>query len=82
MSFYFFGLGTKNRIQSNAIFAHAGLGTDLLPAGVGVEDIQAVASRWHGAYDPQYDVAPDPPDGVIDIQDIMTVVAAWGEICL
>lgn len=33
-------------------------------------------------YEQKYDVAPDIPDGIINILDIMTVQAHWGEECL
>ena len=59
---------------------------------VGVDDVQQVASRWRTScakpdpdnnldtpnYDPLYDINKD---GVINIVDIMLVVAHWGEIC-
>ncbi len=51
------------------------------PDKVGVEDIQEAANHWRGPYDPRYDVAPDPPDGVINILDVMTVAAALGGTC-
>lgn len=62
------------------------------PAGVGVEDIMEVASRWRTScenpnpdqnddtpnYDPLYDVDDDCD---IDVVDIMKVVVHWGETC-
>ncbi len=54
-----------------------------LPIGVGAEDVRSVASRWLNPdlYDSQYDVAPEVPDGVINILDIMTIARHWGETC-
>lgn len=48
-----------------------------------LDDVQAVASRWQdiGDYSPQYDIAPDPPDGIISSLDIMEVVAQLGQPC-
>jgi len=45
-----------------------------------VEDVEAVAGRWRDSaqYDARYDVALDV---VINILDIMTVVAHVGEGC-
>jgi hypothetical protein len=62
------------------------------PAGVGVEDIQAAAARWGLTaanpdpdndlttpnYETQYDLVFD---GSIDIVDVMTVAAHWGDVC-
>jgi len=54
------------------------------PAGVGLEDIQAVADRWqmtsaHPDWDPRYD---RNSDGRVDILDIMRVVVYWGRDCV
>jgi hypothetical protein len=46
--------------------------------GVGVSDITVVSDRWHGIYDPTFDL---DHDGNIDIVDIMMVAAAWGTTC-
>jgi hypothetical protein len=62
------------------------------PAGVGIEDIQAVAARWSlTAADPDPDNDSSTPnyetwydvvfDEVINIVDIMTVAARWGDPC-
>lgn len=49
------------------------------PAGVGVEDITAIASLWGQAAGPPYDY---DGDGVITIYDIMQVTPMWGQNCL
>ncbi len=41
-------------------------------------DIQAVAGRWYGDYDPGYDLIPDR---VIDLLDIMAVAARFNQSC-
>jgi hypothetical protein len=48
------------------------------PPGVGVEDIQVVASHWRQTADPPYDL---DGDRIITIVDIMKVSARWGETC-
>ncbi len=67
----------------------------LPPEGVGIEDIRAVAVRWRLTaanpdpdqnpntpnYEIQYDVAPDTPDGIINVLDVITVQSHYGETC-
>ena len=50
---------------------------------VNLDDVMQVASRWRAKegdpdYDPYYDLNRD---GIINIVDIMMVVAHWGETC-
>ena len=61
-------------------------------AGVGIADLQAMAARWRTSvanrdpdsnpatpnYEPQFDPTYD---GVINVHDIMRLVAHWGETC-
>lgn len=52
---------------------------DLLdPPGVGLEDIQVVATHWGQSYDPLYDLNTDQQ---IDIADVQIASAHWGENC-
>jgi len=53
------------------------------PAGVGVEDIMAVAANWRmTSADPNWDSRYDlDGDGIITIVDIMLVAVHWGEQC-
>jgi len=53
------------------------------PSTIGAEDMGAVAICWRDPdqYAPQYDIAPNVPDGVINILDVMTVQTHWGEQC-
>jgi predicted outer membrane repeat protein len=46
--------------------------------GVGVEDIQFLASHWRDASHPPYDA---DNDGTITIVDLMVVAAQWGQSC-
>jgi len=50
------------------------------PPGVGVEDIQAAAARWHNpaAYDPRFDT---DQNGVIDAVDVMLIASLWSQHC-
>jgi hypothetical protein len=54
------------------------------PAGVGAEDLQAVAASWQArpgapGWDPRFD---RQPDGVISALDILMVSTLLGETCL
>jgi hypothetical protein len=53
------------------------------PGGVGIEDIQAIASHWNQVeggpgWEARYDLSGDHQ---IDIVDIMLATAAWGQTC-
>jgi hypothetical protein len=49
------------------------------PAGVGVEDITAIANLWGQASGPPYDY---DGDGIITMYDIGQVTPLWGQDCL
>lgn len=49
------------------------------PAGVGVEDISAIASLWGQVVGPPYDY---DGDSIITIYDISQVTPLWGQDCL
>jgi hypothetical protein len=64
----------------------------LAPPGVGIEDIQAVAGRWHlTTWNPDPDNNPSTPNyepvydvdysRITNILDVMTFVAHWGVTC-
>ncbi len=55
------------------------------PAGVGLEDILAVAGNWDKtSSDPNWNQISDydlDKDGDIDVVDVMLVAAQWGNSC-
>ena len=56
------------------------------PAIIDAQDLGVLAVRWrltqaNSDYKLEYDVAPNPPDGIINILDIMTVQTHLGERC-
>jgi len=87
---YFEFSGGSARLPKTGLYAGPGVGTSCVLLGdfngdgqVGVNDIQAVASRWRckcedACYAPRYDMDGDCD---IDIVDIMLVVVHWGETC-
>ncbi len=49
----------------------------------GIDDVQYIANLWHDAeqYNIRYDVAPNAPDGEINVRDIMEVTTQLGTAC-
>jgi hypothetical protein len=43
------------------------------------DDIQVAAFKWHGLYDPRFDLHPD---GRLDVVDVQFVARDWGADCL
>jgi hypothetical protein len=51
------------------------------PLGVGLEDVQVVASHWRSTNPADIALYDLDGDGDIDVVDIMRVVAVWGTMC-
>ena len=70
--------------QSACVAVGIGLLADVNNDGaVNILDIQLFAQRWKdpAQYDPLYDLAPDSPDGKINILDIVRAAGAMGSTC-